>query len=247
MLTARSDWSAAHRVQVLLRHAHVTSRRLPEDEIHTVMGHVDVRWAPSGMRKGLTLRSIARAKYVPLGTALRDALGPATLAGVPYPTLADLPHAAATPRAPHGRLAERGRLYAFNLWRQHSKLPDVYREIVREFDAREVLWHEFALRPFPLQVEAFHAFVARTAPAEAIRCIVVFQPVIQSWGFDRMLSVASRDADFEALTDFTGDRAFLAGVAELRSAVQGWSARVEAALSPEEARLMHRDAIMGSP
>lgn len=115
----------------LVRYTLATTRLHREEEIHTVLLHGDGRCSNATTRHRFRSTSNAPA-IVTLQTA-RGYVSPPRLLGLHQDwTQADLlVSELRTPRSPKGTVPMRTRLTTFHFWRQHSPLPDLYREIVR--------------------------------------------------------------------------------------------------------------------
>lgn len=141
MIHPNSFHTGSALVARLVQHTFATGREHPEDVIHTVLLHADGRcdypkpfrgcMRPKGTGKRVTIRT-ARGTYES---------PPSLLNGGPDWTEKDLLDGRKTgSRSPRGTIPQRVRLTTFALWREHSKLPDLYREIVETIDREVADW-----------------------------------------------------------------------------------------------------------
>lgn len=143
MLHPRSYATGSTLVTRLVTHALGTERRHPEDVIHTVLLHADGRCDYPKTYGGFKRRE-GTPKRVSIRTVRGTYESPPHLItpnGAVYWTEKDLLDGRKTgPRSPRGTVPERVRLTTFALWREHSKLPDLYREIVEIVDREVTDW-----------------------------------------------------------------------------------------------------------
>lgn len=141
MLYPNSYHTGRALVARLVIHTLATKREHPEDVIHTVLLHADGRCDYPKHYRGFK-RLPGERKRVKIRTARGSYESPPRIiTGGPDWTETDLLDGRKTgPRSPRGTLPERVRLTTFALWREHSKLPDVYREIVETVDREVADW-----------------------------------------------------------------------------------------------------------